>query len=270
MPVGVGGELLPGCAAAAASPLQAGEQGVSSRSRRLLGKLEPSTSALQRAHDAGTAGTEPRRYNDCGNGGDAGLGWARERRGSPGHQCGRAAAGPSLGQGVGFGCECPRPSALSQPGARLGQGGRHLQQSPGNARAGSELEAAALGSVPGSARAMLGSWCESCWSIAPSPRRDRACTLCLSSVPAAPGTGRKPQWESPALSAPAQRPSHTGGGTTDNHTRPSPSLSPVVSGMPWVGARLDRRSESFELLEKSSSPRAGGRASYLIEVRKSL
>lgn len=61
-----------------------------------------------------------------------------------------------------------------------------------------------------------------------------------------------------------------GGGTTDNHTRPSPSLSPVVSGMPWVGARLDRRSESFELLEKSSSPRAGGRASYLIEVRKSL
>lgn len=113
---------------------------VSTRSRRLLGKPEPSTSALQRGRDAGSAGTEPGHYNDFGDVEDAGLWWGGERRGSPGHQCGGAAAGPALSQGVGFSCGPPHPSAPSQPGLRLGRGSRHPWQSLGNARAEGELD----------------------------------------------------------------------------------------------------------------------------------
>lgn len=227
VPVGVGGR-------AAASPPRAGKHGGSPpRSRRLQGGPEPSTSALQRARGANTAGTEPGRYDDFDNRGDAGLGCAGGRRGSPGHQHGGAAVGAALGRGGWL--WPPRPSAPLQPAAFA----EHPQQSPGNIRAEGEPQM----------WRQLWAW-SPCWAA--SVGRAGALPHRLQ------GRGLRPPPPAPnripgsVRTSPAPI-SHRG----DAHARP---LSEPCGGCGAVGWC---QAEPFERLEKSSSPRAGGRASCL-------
>lgn len=136
----------------------------------------------------------------------------------------------------------PRPSAPLQPAAFA----EHPQQSPGNIRAEGEPQM----------WRQLWAW-SPCWAA--SVGRAGALPHRLQ------GRGLRPPPPAPnripgsVRTSPAPI-SHRG----DAHARP---LSEPCGGCGAVGWC---QAEPFERLEKSSSPRAGGRASCLTEVRKSL
>lgn len=133
-----GGELPPSCAAAAASPPRAGEWGDFHPVKEAPGAAGAKRVCSAKSPDAGPTGTEPRHYDDFG---DGGLGRARVA-GTPARQSScRPRSGPGGAFWLGGPLPCSPSPLCAQPAwIQAGTGGWHLWQSPGNARAEGELE----------------------------------------------------------------------------------------------------------------------------------